>query len=175
MSLLWKWRIRRVLYLRRKRRKHWRSLRLSWLRWPVFCNLCFRLYWKGELKSSPFFCVNCLLTNAPKCGIIGRGIRRAVGDRQGPNFRSFTPYGKFLVLLATFIWPAIFPKPTPYRARSGTRRKISLWNSLVPTYGTTINYIVSQLPLVSIFSILNKNLKKSRQILPIWFFIKNML
>ena len=125
------------------------------------------------------FCVNCLFTNAAACGIIVRGIRRAVGDRQGPNFRSFTPYGKFLVLLATFIWPAIFPKPTSYRARSGTRRKISLWNSLVsknlPTYGTTINYIVSQLTLVSIFSILSKNLKKSRQILPIWFFIKNML
>jgi hypothetical protein len=83
---------------------------LPWLRQAVFRPLCRWLHCERELKSSLFFCANCLLTSQPRCGIIVVGIERAAYGGGVPNFRSHTPYAKFLRLLATFHMHPIFPE-----------------------------------------------------------------
>ena len=64
---------------------------------------------KKRIKILFFFVRFYLLTSWPQCGIIVVG-QRALDGRQGPNFRSHTPYAKFLRLLATFHMRPIFPE-----------------------------------------------------------------
>ena len=123
MPLLRKWRIRSVWHLRRRRRKYWRTLRLPWLRWPVFCNLFFWLYWKGELKSSPFFCVNCLLTNAPQCGIIGRGDSPGRRGPTRPEFPIFYPIWKISRTSSDFHMARSFPETYTLQGPIGNSTK----------------------------------------------------
>lgn len=61
-------------------------------------------------KMTSIFCSFCLLTNASTCGIIGVWFNGPWTDVRARISARLTPYGIFLLLLATLIWPPIFPK-----------------------------------------------------------------
>jgi hypothetical protein len=63
----------------------------------------------SRIEKSSNFCLFCLLTNAVLCGIIIVGFNgpgRNVPDRFSDRY---TPYGKFLLLLATLHIALFFP------------------------------------------------------------------
>ena len=79
-------------------------------------------------KMTSIFCLFCLLTNALTCGIIGmwfNGPWTAVRARISARL---TPYGIFLLLLATFRICQIFPKsrPSPTGADRESSYRITL-------------------------------------------------
>ena len=61
-------------------------------------------------KMTSIFCLFCLLTNASTYGIIGVWFNGPWTDVRARISARLTPYGIFLLLLATFIWPSVFPK-----------------------------------------------------------------
>ena len=61
-------------------------------------------------KMTSIFCSFCLLTNASTCGIIGVWFNGPWTDVRARISARLTPYGIFLLLLATLIWPPILPK-----------------------------------------------------------------
>ena len=72
-------------------------------------------------KMTSIFCLFCLLTNASTCGIIGVWFNGPWTDVRARISARLTPYGIFLLLLATLIWPSIFPKTSSRQGRSGIR------------------------------------------------------
>ena len=72
-------------------------------------------------KMTSIFCSFCLLTNASTCGIIGVWFNGPWTDVRARISARLTPYGIFLLLLATLIWPSIFPKTSSRQGRSGIR------------------------------------------------------
>ena len=83
---------------------------------------------KKRIKILFFFCVNCLLTSQPQCGIIVVGVRRAGNECGGPTFRSDTPYAKFSRLLATFHIRQIFPETAGGRSVRHMRQRALEFN-----------------------------------------------
>ena len=61
-------------------------------------------------KMTSIFCLFCLLTNTSTYGIIGVWFNGPWTDVRARISARLTPYGIFLLLLATLIWPPIFPK-----------------------------------------------------------------
>ena len=61
-------------------------------------------------KMTSIFCLFCLLTNASTYGIIRVWFNGPWTDVRARISARLTPYEIFLLLLATLIWPPIFPK-----------------------------------------------------------------